>query len=348
MHPVFERRRGVWGYFAGWVPVYGIFVLVLWNVVAWPAPLAIGLAAPLVFVYSFICLSGWYLCRANPVETSNWWRLLTAHGSAAMAAAAFLVVMSRAFVRLAGGEPGTEEPLLFAMGVLLYLMTGAFHYAALAVEKSRDSERGLLEARLAARDAELKALQARINPHFLFNSLNSISALTSVSPERAREMCVLLSDFLRGTLGLGDRDEITLSEELGLVRNYLAIEQARFGARLRFEQQVESRCEDCLVPPLVLQPLIENAVKHGVSGMVEGGSIRLWARALGDKIQVGVENDFDPEYTARRKGGIGLKTVRGQLEGRHGANALMEARRMESSFRVELTLPAVRSSKCES
>ena len=348
MHPAFDGRRKVGAYFAAWIPVLGIFVLVLSAVVGWPVALSAALATPLVFVYSFVCLSGWYLCRANPVDSTDWWRIVSAHGAAALAAAGLLAVMARALVRLVGGEPGIEEALLFAMGVLLYLLTVAFHYAALAVEKSRDAERVMLEARLSAREAELKALQARINPHFLFNSLNSISALTSISPERAREMCVLLSDFLRGTLGLGDRAEITLGEELGLTRNYLAIEQARFGSRLRFEQQVESRCEDCLVPPLLLQPLVENAVKHGVSGMSEGGSIRLWARVIGSKIQIGVENDFDPEYTARRKSGMGLKTVRGQLEGRHGAEATMDARRMESSFRVELTLPAERSPSANS
>jgi LytS/YehU family sensor histidine kinase len=118
-----------------------------------------------------------------------------------------------------------------------------------------------MQALVAARDAELKALKAQINPHFLFNSLNSISALAGIDAARAREMCVRLSDFLRSSLSVGEREAVPLSEELALAHNYLGVEQVRFGGRLRVEQQIAPECESALVPPLLLQPLVENAVK---------------------------------------------------------------------------------------
>src|SRR5258706_12695740 len=116
------------------------------------------------------------------------------------------------------------------------------------------------EAELLARDAELRALKAQINPHFLFNSLNSITALTTVDPARAREMCIRLSDFLRNTLGLGERESIQWREELQLARPFFEAEQVGFGARLRVGLNVDEECSDCRFPPLALNRWFGNPV----------------------------------------------------------------------------------------
>src|SRR5436190_23896962 len=108
-------------------------------------------------------------------------------------------------------------------------------------------------------------------------------------------MCVLLSDFLRKTLGLGERESISWREELELARTYLEVEQVRFGARLQVEMDVDQACAECQVPPLVLQPLIENAIKHGIATMVEGGIVRLESRVQAGNLEVSVENDYDQE-----------------------------------------------------
>src|SRR5262249_22647218 len=138
---------------------------------------------------------------------------------------------------------------LVTFGVLLYGLAIAVHYGLLAVESSR-------EAAVQAHDAELRALKAQIQPHFLFNSLNSIAALTSSDASKAREMAILLSDFLRRTLGLGEKTTVPLADELELTRTYLEVERVRFGKRLRVDLNVTKECEGCVVPPLVLQPLI--------------------------------------------------------------------------------------------
>ncbi len=122
---------------------------------------------------------------------------------------------------------------MFGIGVLLYMLAVALHYVLLSVESSREAETREHEARTLAREAELKALKAQINPHFLFNSLNSIAALATVDGVRAREMCIKLSDFLRSTLKLGEQTSISLKDELALVKAYLDVEQVRFGARLQ-------------------------------------------------------------------------------------------------------------------
>src|SRR6202011_504583 len=135
-----------------------------------------------------------------------------------------------------------ERPLVFGIGVLIYLLSVALHYVLLSMESSKESETREHEARTLAREAEIKALKAQINPHFLFNSLNSISALTMVDAAKAREMCVRLSDFLRSTLSLGEKQMIAFSDELALVRTYLGVEQIRFGARLRIQESVDPEC----------------------------------------------------------------------------------------------------------
>ena len=222
---------------------------------------------------------------------------------------------------------------------LLYLVSTGLHYAGLAAEQSRQSEARAAEARTLAREAELQALRLQIHPHFLFNSLHSIAALASVDSARAREMCIRLSDFLRISLGLGSRPAISLGEELDLARNYLELEQVRFSDRLRVEIEIEAGCENCAVPTLLLQPLVENAVKHGIAGLVEGGTIRLEARREAGGVVVTVTNPFDPDAPPPERLGVGLAQVRRRLEVRYGPQARLDTGTAEGIYRVVLRLP---------
>jgi LytS/YehU family sensor histidine kinase len=185
----------------------------------------------------------------------------------------------------------------------------------------------------------LRALKAQINPHFLFNSLNSISALTAIEPVQAREMCIRLSEFLRNTLRLGEKNAIPFADEVGLVRTYLEVEQVRFGSRLRVEQQIEAACDRCVVPSLLLQPLVENAIKHGIAGLVEGGFIRIQAACADGLLRVSVENNFDPESPPAHRGGVGLANVRNRIQARHGDRGRMNVTVAGTLHRVDLLLP---------
>jgi two-component system, LytTR family, sensor histidine kinase AlgZ len=183
-------------------------------------------------------------------------------------------------------------------------------------------------------------LKAQINPHFLYNSLNSISALTSIDPARARDMCVSLADFLRLTLGMGEKAVIPLREEVDLLEKYCAIEKVRFGERLTIQKDIEDEAKECLLPPLLLQPLFENAVVHGIAQMPEGGWIRLRAARNGERMLMTVENSWDPEAGSSRKNGVGLKNVQRRLEARYGKEAQLTASAEEEVFRVSLSFPA--------
>jgi LytS/YehU family sensor histidine kinase len=230
--------------------------------------------------------------------------------------------------------------IIYVTGSLVYLMSIAFRYVVIAQEAARAVELRAVETSMLARDAELRALRAQINPHFLFNSLNSISALTSIEPARAREMCLLLADFLRLTLGMGEKHVIRFSEELELLDKFLAIEKVRFGERLHMEQNIQEETKRCQIPALLLQPLLENAVSHGIASMADGGRIRLHAEIQEGRLGIVVENDRDDEAPPRRKNGVGLKNVRSRLEARYGQDATFRIEPSEDRFRVSMTLPA--------
>jgi LytS/YehU family sensor histidine kinase len=157
-------------------------------------------------------------------------------------------------------------------------------------------------------------------------------------------MCILLADFLRSSLALGSLTTISLREELALAKKYLAVEQVRFAGRMSLRENVGEDSLDCTLPALLLQPLVENAVKHGIATLSEGGSIELRAGSRGSRLEISIENNFDPEAPPRSKSGLGLQNVRNRLHARYGEEASVETRSDGDRFRVELRLPAERSS----
>ena len=327
MHPILTSGRRLLWYLLAWTPILALLVYLSWTTggVSWRDSAVV--LAPACLFYAFVCLSPWYVCSTRPLEPANAGGLVAAFGSASAAGALLLVGCGRAAAYLLK-RPAPNAFLLFGAGVALYLFSAALHYAVLAVLAARDAERDAAEARTLAREAELQALRSQLNPHFLFNSLHSIAALATLDGARAREMCVRLAGFLRQSLGLSGRESIPLREELALARSYLEVEQVRFGARLAVEESIEPDCEGCAVPALLLQPLVENAVKHGVAGLVEGGSIRLAAGRQGGMVTITLENAFDPETLpggGAANLGLGLAHVRRRLEVRYGDDAGFQA-----------------------
>jgi two-component system, LytTR family, sensor histidine kinase AlgZ len=338
MHPIFAKRT----WFAGYLALWGFFALMLAGLLRIPGLLAwrdaLLIALPLCFFYAFVCLTPWYMCRQVPARRTLWmWTAINQFGAAVLASAIWVeIARLMAFLLNVTAQLHPEIPHLVVVALLLYSLSVALHYVLYAVQQSR-------EAQIQAREAELRALKAQINPHFLFNSLNSITALVGTDPARAREMCIRLSDFLRNTLGLGERESISWREELQLARTYLDVEQVRYGARLRVEMNVEEACADCMIPPLVLQPLIENAVKHGIATMVDGGTIKVEGRVIDGILEVSVENGFDPDSPTPRRHGLGLRNVRSRLETRFGPEATLTAQAIKNQFRAEMILPCRRS-----
>jgi LytS/YehU family sensor histidine kinase len=192
-----------------------------------------------------------------------------------------------------------------------------------------------------SREAELRTLRAQIDPHFLFNSLHSISALTGRDPAGARRMTVQLGDFLRESLALGSAERIPLSRELALAAKYLEVERVRLGDRLQVSI-TEADAGDCLVPPLVLQPIVENAVTHGVAHVLSGGTVTVTASCAAERLTLTVENPADPDRPRKTGTGLGLANVRARLRAVFGDEASIHWVEQEGSWRVDVSVPAIR------
>ena len=348
LHPVLARKGRLAPFLSLAVPLAAVLIGLLVRPGAFRFGEALSLAWLLAFVSLFLYLSVWYIARATPFEGRSLLRTIATHTVAAVVTSSVWVVLGAGAARLLvplWGESfpsryAAQVPVLFSTGILFYLLSLALHAVLLAFEATREAERRALELQVLAREAELKALKAQIHPHFLFNSLNSISALAGTDPAKARAMCLYLSDFLRKSLAFGERRSVPVGEELALAKAYLEVEGLRFGSRLSVEEDVASDGEDCLIPPLLLQPLVENAVRHGIATSVEGGVIRLEARRTGNRLRILIENPCDPEAPPRRGTGLGLTNVRQRLAARYGGDALFAARRLADRYLVVLSVPA--------
>lgn len=215
------------------------------------------------------------------------------------------------------------------------LYVGIRHQQALQAERER-----ALRAEGLVQSARLEALRYQLNPHFLFNSLNAISTLvTERRNEDATSMIARLADLLRATLDRPGGDDVPLSEELDIARRYLAVEQVRFGDRLRVEFEVDGLTMRALVPPLILQPIVENAIRHAITPRLAGGQIAIRAHRIDGRLRLTVEDDgagLAPEFTL----GVGLANIRDRLRLKYGeAHELALEPASPSGLRVRIDLP---------
>ncbi len=223
--------------------------------------------------------------------------------------------------------------LLYAMLALSYYMM--IYYMNLQ-EKIQNEER----LKSLVKETELKALRSQLRPHFLFNSLNSISSLTITSPEKAQDMLIKLSEFFRYSLGKKEDSQLTtFKQELYHITLYLEIEKVRFGKRLVFSKDVHEACLSMKLPGLILQPVIENAIKHGVHYSVENVGLNLKAECDKNYLFLTIGNNYDPEAQSRKGTGTGLANIRERLRIIYGDRDLMVIKNTGNYFEVKFKIP---------
>ena len=206
----------------------------------------------------------------------------------------------------------------------------------------KENEKRKSEAEKLARDAELYNLRQQLQPHFLFNSLNSINALIGFKPDEARKMIHQLSDFLRGTLRKEDQQQVTLTEELQHLNLYLEIEKVRFGHRLKTEISCDETCGSSILPSMMLQPLVENAIKFGLYDTTEDVVVSIRGEMEGNYLQIMVQNPYDPQTSRPRQGtGFGLSGVQRRLYLLFARNDLMETHANDNIFTTIIKIPQV-------
>lgn len=213
---------------------------------------------------------------------------------------------------------------------------------ALVVSKlDRQEELSKRESQMLelSKEAELAQLRQQLQPHFLFNSLNSINALVISQPQKAREMVLLLSDFLRGTIRKDVKTWVTLEEEVNYLKMYFDIERVRFGHRLMVEFSLENEIEHAKLPPLLVQPLVENAIKHGLYGVTGEVKIEIKCRKEGNYLTFVIQNPFDPDYVGAEGTGFGLSSVERRLYLLFGRKDLLHKSAQEGLFTIQLQIP---------
>lgn len=230
-------------------------------------------------------------------------------------------------------------PYRIGTGVFIYGLLILTYY--LFVSLNNLGEKNAREARLESlvKETELKMLRSQINPHFLFNSLNSISSLTITDPEKARIMVIKLSEFMRYALSRKDEQPVTLQSELDNLSLYLDIEKVRFGNKLITEEMVSDECRSVLLPVMLLQPLYENAVKHGVYESTESVKITTKAEIKNGYLNLVINNNFDPESSPLKGTGTGLINVSRRLELFYGNRGSITTKKDDGIFTVQIFIP---------
>jgi len=346
VHPILTQPKLLLAYFGAWTA----YALVLAGVSAW------GTEAPLLWSTLFwlpsswllglMSLTCWYLLKVLPAHETPWLKLIgTWFGTAIVLIAVWItatVKWAQYLLPAEGQATATSAAPTWALaGLIGFSITVLSHYLVAAFERSQVAEKDALHSQVLQREAELRSLRSQLDPHFLFNALNSVAALIGTDTAAARRMCFLMAGFFRKSVALGKEESIPLAEEMQLVETFLAIEEVRFGDRLRKKFDVAEDTLKLAVPPLVLQPLVENAVHHGIAHLLEGGEVVVTARQGNGLLELVVENACDADRPPSKGTGTGLQNVRARIETLFGHTARVESNATPTHFKVTLLLPAV-------
>ena len=353
MHPIFSDSRRILVYTSAWL-LTGILtacLLVAADLTNWTYSLLFSL--PLALLCGFLDASAYFVCRSLPVKQRNFSTAVLVFSCAALISGTCWLGLCLGWNKVLmlanedwhGLHMTAHLSLLFFLaGFALYLLALLAFDVYIAFDSMRDAERREAASRLLARDAELQVLRSQIDPHFLFNSLNSISALTAIDASAARTMTIALADFFRQTLAIAEKEKIHLSDELQLCENFLAVEKIRFGKKLQAEFQISELARLALIPPMILQPLLENAIKHGIRNLPRGGLIKIDIVQREAWLHISVKNPVsantieDKQYT-QQGNGLGLSNLRQRFAALYGEQARVAWQQNENEFVLEMALP---------
>jgi two-component system, LytTR family, sensor kinase len=307
------------------------------------AALADGLAFGLLF--GLFGLAIWYVVRYNDPEENSVIQILTSHLVAAIVFTLVWILSSEILVKSLLQNPlydayieGRLSGRIFE-GLLFYMLLASFYYLHVYSQNNKGKLQREVELLDQLRNAQLNALKSQINPHFLFNSLNSIASLTITNPDKAHQMIIALSDFMRYSLQKNIDEMVTLETEIQNIGLYLQIEKIRFGNKLTYNFEIDGSSGKHLIPNLILQPIFENAIKYGVYETSDSVKIKLKATRSTNGLNILVVNDFDPDAVPIKGNGVGLKNVQERLRIIYGSSQLLIAKRTDKEFMVSMDIP---------
>jgi sensor histidine kinase YesM len=333
-------------YLSLWVTLGVIHFILLYAGYGLESYVAAGDSIVFNFLFALIGSGLWFMVRYSDLRTKTIRELAFYHLSGAAITifawimASYLIlkgiysnnVFYNDFLRI-------TLSIRIVVGVMYYSLLVTGYYLIINFRELKEKIQRESQLTSLLKEAELNMLRSQIRPHFLFNSLNSISSLTMTNPEKAQEMVIKLSELMRYSLNLPDTMISTLENELYHVELYLDIEKVRFGDRLVFEKNVMPECLEWDVPVMTLQPLLENSVKYGVYESAEPVKVTLDASLDDSVLLIRVGNTYDPEARVKKGTGTGLKNIRARLLNLYGTSSLMKINQDENYFEVILRIP---------
>jgi len=347
-HPITGNRRSILIYSLVWLMVAATQGLLYLYVFNFSISVVVTDALLSSLLFGFMGLLAWYPTRYIPFHRQSPVYSISAHVVAGVVVMGSWVLLSIGVLNAIFSTQVEYIEFLnqtvawrAMLGGLIYLVLVLIYY--LVSNNQKLQERSQQEERLKGmvRDAELNMLKSQINPHFLFNSLNSISSLTMSNPEEAREMIIRLSDFLRYSLKHRENEYVPLGEELGRMKDYLAIEKVRFGEKLLYEFDVDKACEEFPVPTMIFQPLFENAIRHSVYESVDPVSIKFSCVPDEGHMKAVISNDFDPAIPTRKGTGVGLQNVRQRIALAYKEKGTVQWSGNDGVFSVTILFPRI-------
>jgi two-component system, LytTR family, sensor kinase len=346
-HPVLENRDRiiVWG--VVWLVLAAGQALSFYFAYGQFVNISIADVVLSLLLYSGLSLSIWYPFNYfNTGEKKTFSLIVNLIATGAITIVIWILLTRLIVTQVLSGQSNYQDywdatlSYRIGSGIFIYVLTilSYFLFASLTNLSEKKSREAKLES--LVRETELKMLRSQINPHFLFNSLNSISSLTVTDPEKARTMVIKLSDFMRYALSRKDEQPVSLQSELENLRLYLEIEKVRFGDRLVTEENIDPSCLEVRVPVMLLQPLYENAVKHGVYESLEKVKICTEAKMKEGYLEIDICNNFDPAAISPKGTGTGLINVSRRLELSYGNRASLITEKKDNVFTVKLYIPS--------
>ena len=342
-HPFISNSRLAFYYVLAWFAILSGSVLLKWLAYGFDPGMAIAEAFALPFTFAIIGASIWYVIKYSTLENYSPGRIILSHIIAATIIVFIWLYLGVVIIKLL--HPYSEQWIdnnlaanIFG-GYMLYLTYVIFFYAVNYYHGFKEKLRNEGKLKSLVKEAELHALKSQINPHFLFNSLNSISSLTMTDPAKAQEMVINLSSLMRYSLKHDQIDKVPFSEELNNNKLYLQIEKVRFGKKLNPVFEIDENCLDALIPNMILQPLYENAIKYGVYEATEPVSIVTRSTFQNDVLEINITNNYDPNSISKKGEGIGLRNIRDRLQIIYNNPLLMKVEDNKKEFKVTLAIP---------
>ncbi|MBN2571283.1 MAG: histidine kinase [Ignavibacteriales bacterium] len=345
-NPIINTKNNFLIYSTIWVVISLVQIIILNQILQLPLDYSITDSIAYNVIFYSIGISLWYPTKFMNFERNKFSKIILNHSIVALLTSILWTYVGYYLliyvIKISGNEIiFLEKSLLyrFIIGILFYLIIVLVYYSNIYYDNFKKNIIKEYELQNLIKESELKTLKYQINPHFIFNSLNSISSLTYSEPTKAREMIIKLSDYLRSTLSTNEKQKRDLQTELNNIKLYLEIEKIRFPDKLEIFENIDSKYLNIEIPSMILQPLIENAIKHGVYESDEKVVIKISTSAENEYLKIIIENNFDNNALPKKGKGIGLQNIKNRLSLMYKQDNLLKIAKTNSLYTAIIFIP---------